>query len=223
MAILSLPIYVRNIALSGSPIPMPRTHTGITLRERAPIDYLWFDPGVFRRPSIYHVEGKRPSRSNRNMAMANVWGLAYAGWWYDPYAHRIPRAFHRDGVYAGTLTTVLGIVPTAMVLLGFGVGLRELWRRRSATPDAPILAMAALGLASFVSIPLQSASTSIAKGAYLLPPVGAGVWIRSLDHDGQDLADGVRLRFAQRVMDRFTVGIAESRGHAIPALSHKRA
>jgi hypothetical protein len=168
-ALVAAPIYLRNVALTGSPIPMPRSHTGVTIRERRATDYLWFDPAVLLRPSVYHVAGAPPSRSNRNPAMANVWGLAYAGFWYDPYAHRIPRVFHRDGVIAGILTTTLGLVPTGLVILGFLAGLRDWARRGSATADAPILAMGVVGLASFVAITLESASTAIAKGSYLLP------------------------------------------------------
>ena len=56
-----------------------------------------------------------------------------------------------------------------MVVLGFLAGLRELWRRRSATPDAPLIAMAVFGLAGFVWVTWGAPSVMVVKGAYLLP------------------------------------------------------
>src|SRR5262249_28397943 len=58
------PAYVRNLVLTGSPVPMTRTlepirsvEANLTLRQRQVTDYLWVPPDCLLRPSIYHVRG----------------------------------------------------------------------------------------------------------------------------------------------------------------------
>lgn len=177
-AVIAGPVYVRNIKLTGSPIPMTRhlepmksAEDKYIIRERKLVDYLWINPASLLRPTLYHVRGQEPSRDNRNPAMTNVWGLAYASMWYDAFGHRLPVMFHRDGIYAGPVLTLLGIVPTAMLVAGFLVGLRELLRRRGRTPDAPLVVMALAGLLSFIVFTLRAPSAVAVKASYLLPLV----------------------------------------------------
>jgi hypothetical protein len=139
------------------------------IRERRVSDYLWINPASLWRPSIYHVKGKPGARDNRNQAMTNIWGLAYAGMWYDAFGHRVPGALHVDGEYAGPVMTVLGIVPTAVMVIGFLLALAEWIRRRSASPDAPLVAMSLLGLASFVAFTWRAPSAAAVKASYMLP------------------------------------------------------
>jgi hypothetical protein len=91
--------------------------------------------------------------------------------WYDAFGHRLPVMFHRDGIYAGPVLTLLGIVPTAMLVAGFLVGLRELVWRRGRTPDAPLVVMALAGLLSFIVFTMRAPSAVAVKASYLLPLV----------------------------------------------------
>jgi hypothetical protein len=147
------PVYVRNIELTGSPMPMTRdlepmkgAEESLILRERRLLDYLWINPASLLRPS-------------------------YASIWYDAHSHRIPGRFHRDGIYAGPLLTLLGIVPTALVVAGFLAALWGLLRRRGNTPDAPPVVMAIVGVLTFVTFTWTAPSAAAVKASYLLPLV----------------------------------------------------
>ncbi|MCZ6571296.1 MAG: glycosyltransferase family 39 protein [Deltaproteobacteria bacterium] len=175
-AIIAGPVYVRNIVLTGSPVPMTRNlepmksaEERFIIRERRVWDYLWLNPESLWRPTLFHVRGQEGSLDNRNPAMTNIWGLTYASVWYDAFRHRIPIEFHRDGIYSGRLLTLLGIVPTALFLVGFFIALRELIRRRGRTADAPLVVMTSLGLLAFIAFTIRAPSAVAVKASYLLP------------------------------------------------------
>ena len=100
--------------------------------------------------------------------MQSVWGLTYASLWYDAFTHRVPLRFHRDGVWAGPVLTLLGLVPTGVMLLGFGAGLVALVRQRGRSPDAPIVVMAVIGLGAVTVITWFAPALVAVKGSYLL-------------------------------------------------------
>jgi hypothetical protein len=106
-----------------------------------------------------------------NEAMVNVWGAAYASFWYDAFVHRIPYRFRRRGheVWAGPLLTGLGLVPTALMLLGLALCTGDILRGGLRTPEAPLVLMTAVGLATFVAFTARAPSLVAAKGSYLLP------------------------------------------------------
>ncbi len=175
-AVVAGPFYVRNVKLTGTLFPMTRelepmrsAEESFTIRERRLVDYLWINPASLLRPSVFHVKGEPAASRNRNPAMTSVWGLAYASTWYDAHRHRIPDRFHRDGIYFGPLLTLLGIVPTALVVTGFLAALWGLWRRRSSAPDAPLVVMAIAGLFTFVTFTWKAPSAAAVKASYLLP------------------------------------------------------
>ncbi len=177
-ALVAGPVYVRNIVLTGSPVPMTRNlepmksaEDGFIIRERRVWDYLWVNPGSLWRPTIFQVKGREGSLENRNPAMTNIWGLAYASVWYDAFRHRISIEFHRDGIYSGRVLTLLGLVPTALVIAGFVVALRELIRRRGRTSDAPLVVMAGAGLLTFIAFTIRAPSAVAVKASYMLPLV----------------------------------------------------
>jgi hypothetical protein len=170
------PVYLRNLALTGRLFPTTGEVAAVRLTEEADVlrprrvqDYLGFDPACLLRPSIHHVAGPAPPPPRRNASMSNVWCLAYASTWYDAFGHRIPVAYHRDGVVAGPLLAILGIVPTAALLCGLGLALRDAWRERGRSRDAPLAAMWLAGLVAFVSFTWITPTLSAAKGSYLLP------------------------------------------------------
>jgi hypothetical protein len=168
------PVYLRNALLTGSPLPMTREagpakwwENKTVLRERKLGDYLGFPPSVLWRPTM--VGEGAPAGPLYNEALQNVWGAAYASLWYDAFVHRIPHRFHRGSVPAGALLACLGLVPTALVLLGLALALRELLRAGARAPDAPLLAMSAVALLTFVAFTARAPSLVAAKGSYLLP------------------------------------------------------
>ncbi len=187
---LALPVYARNLLLTGTPLPILREHEPTRsqeernqLRPRRPSDYLWLSPAALYRPSIYHVRGDSTSELRRNPAMTNVWGLAYASIWYDAFAHRIPTPYHRDGIQSGRWLVLLGLVPTALLLAGLGLVTREALRSRGRSDDAPLVALSLAGLAGFVAFTAWAPSLVAVKGAYLLPlaPAGAAFFARAAE------------------------------------------
>jgi hypothetical protein len=175
-AIIAGPVYTRNLLLTGAPFPFTREREPLrsmeaanVLRPRKVVDYLWIDPACLLRPSIHHVVGGSNALPRRNPAMTNVWGLAYASIWYDAQGHRIPLAYHRDGVYTGPLLTLLGVVPTGVMLLGFALAVGELARKRGRSDDAPLVVLWCVGFAAFVAFTWWAQSVVAVKGSYLLP------------------------------------------------------
>jgi 4-amino-4-deoxy-L-arabinose transferase-like glycosyltransferase len=192
-AIVAGPVYARNWWLSGSPFPFTRVLEPVksleaanVLRPRRVSDYLWLDPACLLRPSIHHVAGGARAARQRNPAMTNIWGLTYASIWYDAQGHRIPLAFHRDGVHSGPLLTALGVVPTAVMLLGFALALGEALRRRGRSRDAPLVVLWLTGIAFFVAFTWWAQSVHAVKGSYLLPlsVPGALFFARGVDRLG---------------------------------------
>ena len=129
-----------------------------------------------------------------NEAHVHVWGSAYASLWFDTYARRIPLRAHRDGVLWGPLLAFLGLAPTATMLLGIAISLREVWRRRGRAPDTPLIAMAALGIFAFVAFTAHNPAIVASKGSYLLPLlVPAGLFFARGAAALHDVARGVVL------------------------------
>lgn len=175
LLLLAAPTYGRNLALTGTPVPvthrlepMRSAEASLVLRPRAPADFVSFPPGAVWRPSLYHVEGRPGSFANRNPSMASVWGLTYASAWFDPFGHRTSVRDHRDGAWLGPALALLGLVPTALLLAGFADALRAAARSRLAAPDAPLAVAAVAGVAAYVGIALAHPSAAALKCSYLL-------------------------------------------------------
>jgi hypothetical protein len=172
---IGAPAYLRNVAVAGTPIPLARTRepmkgaeAELVLRERRPLDFFWVPPAALLRPSLYQEPGKVGSFRNRNGAMTSVWGLTYAGVWFDPFGHRTSVREHRDGVWYGPTLTMLGLAPTFAMLLGLALAVSELWRRRLQCADAPLTVLALLGLLLYTSIAIGAPSAAALKASYLL-------------------------------------------------------
>jgi hypothetical protein len=72
-------------------------------------------------------------------------------------------------VWTGPLLALLGIAPSALMLLGFGLAVGAAWRSRGRSPDAPLVALWLAGLGSFVAFTWWAESVVAVKGSYLLP------------------------------------------------------
>ena len=219
------PVYVRNIMLTGSPVPMTRelepmksAEEKFVIRERRLVDYLWINPASLWRPTLFHVKGQEPSLENRNPAMTNVWGLVYASVWYDAFRHRIPLEYHHDGIYSGRILTFLGSVPTSMALFGFLVGLGEFFRRRGRIPDAPFVLMSALGLVIFIAFTARAPSAVAVKASYMLPLVvpAAVFYVRGVSLLGERSRTAV---LAISVVAAIAAGLIFANGVIFPPLA----
>jgi len=170
-----LPVYLRNVAITGTATPVTRTlqpmrgiEEAYVLRPRRVGDYLWVPFNCLRRPSIIHLDDGPPRSGVWNTSMQSVWGLTYASLWYDAFTHRIPLRFHHDGIWAGPTLTLLGLVPTGIMLFGFGGALVALVRQRGRSPDAPLVVMAVIALAAVTVITWFAPAMVAVKGSYLL-------------------------------------------------------
>ena len=146
---------------------MRRTCSG-PLGPRRVADYLAVPSDCALRPSVHQLRGMPGAWSNRNPSMQSVPCLVYAGLWYDPFGQRVPIERHRDGEWAGPLLLALGLLPTALAAAGGLASARDLALRRR-RPEAPLVAMTLLALASFVGFTWVAPSLTAAKASYLMP------------------------------------------------------
>ena len=58
-----------------------------------------------------------------------------------------------------------------MLIVGFLLALRECFRRRGRTPDAPLVVMSVLGLLTFIAFTARAPSAVAVKASYMLPLV----------------------------------------------------
>ncbi len=181
VGIIAAPVYLRNLARTGTPFPMTRDIEPMKSMEaaferpsRRIVDYLWIPPGCLLRPSVFHVPKGPDSTPQLNERMFFVWGLVYASIWYDSFAVRVPLRFHRDGVPWGPLLAFLGLIPTVIMLFGFGAEVRECARGPTRSPLTPLVAMCLAALAIFLIFTWRAPSLVASKGSYLLPLIAAG-------------------------------------------------
>ena len=174
-ALIAGPVYGRNVLVSGSPFPMTRTREPMYTAERVQIirprrvlDYFTVHLDNFRRPSVFQLARLPPSFRNRNRAMTSVPGLLYASFWWDPFAHRIPITYHRDGIRSGPTMMALGLVPTLLMLAGLVAATWRTLRQRLRAPEAPLVAMAIAGSTMLALHTWTAQSTASVKGTYLL-------------------------------------------------------
>jgi hypothetical protein len=211
--------YLRNLALTGSPVPMTRergpvarVERSLTIRDRRVSDYLWLDPAVFALPLVHRISAADARRGGLNPAMTNVWGLAYASAWFDAHEVRIVLADRVKGVRVGRVLLVLGLLPTALMLAGGALSLREWIARGSAAPAAPLTAMALVGTAAFVAFTARAPTTAAVKASYLLPlSVPAAVFfargVEALRPRARRIAAGISALAAAAAAVAFTTGI----------------
>ena len=189
-AVIAGPVYLRNVILVGSPFPMTRLREPMAtaeriqiLRPRQVLDYVTVHVDNFRRPSVFQVPRLPGSFRNRNRSMTSVPGLLYASFWYDPFAHRIPIHYHRDGYRSGPTMMAFGLVPTLLMLAGLVVAAWRSVATRLRALEAPLVAMALAGTGLLVAHTWTAQSTASVKGTYLLQlaPVAGVFFARGVD------------------------------------------
>jgi hypothetical protein len=175
-AIVGGPVYARNLAETGTLIPMTRNknpmrdaEASLILRPRRVLDYVRFPTACLERPYIMGwslMPGSRAAFALVNEPMNSVWGLTYATMWNDAFGHRLA---HMDVTRAGKVLAALGLVPTAAMVFGFLAALVDCVRTRARSREAPLVSMAILGLAAFVTFSWRAPSIAAVKASYLLP------------------------------------------------------
>lgn len=178
VGLIAGPVYLRNLALTGSLFPLTvgreplrSVDAMFILGPRRVVDYLWIPPASLWSPSIGVL---RPDQTGKveelSPVMRNVWGLFYASAWADPFYTRIPPwQYPRGGFLAMRALTFAGIVPTLLSGVGLALGLLQSVRSRGRSADAPLVVMACVGLAAFTGFTWSSPSMVSVKAAYLLP------------------------------------------------------
>ncbi len=176
------PVYARNLAITGTPLPFTRSlepmkqlEERLLVRPRRLSDYAGVSwrcgqhPYVTRLAPDGRIAGASP-------AMLNVPCLTYAGLWFDPFGIRAARRPGAEGLGWGRALLLLGVAPTLLVLLGFGRAAVEVVRSRGRCQESPLVASTLLGLASYAAFTWLAPSLAAAKASYLLPliaPAGA--------------------------------------------------
>jgi hypothetical protein len=167
------PVLVRNLRLAGTPFPINQSaarqyvEAGITLGRRTLGDYLRFDPRALLHPFIYEPP-YLPLALNLSPVQRGVWSLAYVSAWSDPFGHRLPPPAGRPLDLMREALLFLGLVPTSILLAGLVVTAREVVRQGFAAPEAPLVSMAALGLALFIAFTWMAPTLAAVKASYLL-------------------------------------------------------
>jgi len=177
------PVYARNVALTGTPVPFTRTlepmrehEQRMFVRERRVSDYLTVPLRCGQHPFV-QVLTPDGRIAGTERAMLNVPCLTYAGLWFDPFGIRANRSTPEQGILVGFALMLLGVIPTGVMLLGLGRGLARMVTRRDRARETPLVALALLGAASYVGFTWIAPSLSAAKASYLLPLLApAGVF-----------------------------------------------
>jgi hypothetical protein len=185
-ALVAGPVYVRNVVLTGTPLPFTRTlepmrehEQRMFVRERRVSDYLTVPLRCGHNPFVQVMlpDGRI---AGVERAMLNVPCLTYAGIWFDPFGIRANRSVPEQGVVAGVGLMLLGLIPTGVMLIGFARSLRRAWSSRGRAMETPLVALSVLGVASYVGFTWIAPSLSAAKASYLLPLLApAGVFFAS--------------------------------------------
>jgi 4-amino-4-deoxy-L-arabinose transferase-like glycosyltransferase len=177
------PVYLRNLALTGTPIPFTRTlepmrehEQRMFVRDRLTSDYLTLPLRCGQHPFVQvlapdgRIAGVEP-------AMLNVPCLTYAGIWFDPFGVRANRSAPEQGVLAGFVLMLLGLIPTGVMAIGFLGALRRAVSTRGRAAETPLVALSLLGVVSYIGFTWVAPSLSAAKASYLLPLLApAGVF-----------------------------------------------
>jgi 4-amino-4-deoxy-L-arabinose transferase-like glycosyltransferase len=177
------PVYVRNLTVVGTPFPFTRTlepmksgEERLLVRPRRVADYLSLPWDCGRYPYVT-VVAEGGAWMGVNPAMQSVPCLGYAGLWWDPFGIRATRTDPGEGLLWGRVLLNLGLAPMALVLLGFARAAASTLRSRGRAVEAPLVAVALAGAASFTCFTWIAPSLAAAKSSYLLPLLApAGVF-----------------------------------------------
>ncbi len=173
--------YGRNVSVYGTPFKMSREEFMVqhvehvqTKGERSFLEYVLFDPMIFRRPQWPRgvpLSGPLPATVERSALRESVWTGVYANTWFDGYGGwALPRVTESEwSRRAGQLLLTLGTIPTLLIVLGVCIGMRRLWRKGwDDTLVVTLLYLAAM-LAIFVYGTRVTRVHAAIKATYFIP------------------------------------------------------
>ena len=181
--------YARNVRIYGTPFQTSRDTLEVrrienmqTKGDRGLLEYVLFDPLIVVQPQWPRdlpLYGKLPPDTPRGPLRESVWTGVFANTFFDAVGGQvIPPITHDEGsLRAGQLLLTLGLVPTALVLLGIAGTLGGLRRSGWSSPDAAMIPSFVATLLIFVystkSVPMHAA----VKATYLSPALAMfGFW-----------------------------------------------
>ncbi|MBW2397904.1 MAG: hypothetical protein JRG80_01375 [Deltaproteobacteria bacterium] len=152
--LVAAPFYARNIAEFGNPFELSRSHpccASLEARqqpgERQLYDFVSFPPRLFIDP-----------RPREDHLLRSVWGSLYVRMW----AEKLPDPALRIALVGA------GLVPTGLALLGFGLALHAMARRRDSVADTLMVLLASGSLAAFAIFAWRVPIFSALKASYLM-------------------------------------------------------
>jgi tetratricopeptide (TPR) repeat protein len=227
--VVCAPYYARNLREFGHPFQLSRdfplvaeVEAGHPPGERGLPDLVSIDPRLFVDP-----DPKDPH------LVHSIWGSTYLSMWSDSHRAWIYPAVSLDREIARetAVLTAVGVVPTALSLLGAAACAADVLRGRRREISTALLALAALSLAAYVAFAYEVPIYSGLKASYLmnlslpygffvaraLEGLGRRGWRRSATAAGATLAVAVA---ASLVLH--TAGLVRPRKHDGEALGHVR-
>lgn len=202
--------YARNVALYGTPFRLSRDGLFLARIEnsqlqgrREPLEYLLFDPGIVYRPQWprgLSAHSPRPAGAPYSALRESIPTGLYANAWFDGFGGFVlpPVTASEASRRAGQLLLVLGLLPTATVLVGIAAAVARLRRgpgqprpdHPRAVPDAAgdrshdtavamlsaLAAMAVVLVHGTRTVPTQMA----VKATYLMPVAVPFAWAFAL-------------------------------------------
>jgi tetratricopeptide (TPR) repeat protein len=164
--LLAAPYYARNLVRYGTPFRMNRDYalTAAVEERQAPGSRSWRDL-VALSPKL--VSDPRPAAPH---LLHSVWGSAYVNAWVDARAlwNRLPAPEAERLRRARVAMVALGLLPTALALVGLVAAIGDLRRGRRVGCYAPLLVLAALALLAFAGFALRVPRISALKASYLM-------------------------------------------------------
>jgi hypothetical protein len=125
-----------------------------------------FPLAAFWHPTVDLPDERAGSGVKWNSALQNVWPLAYVSIWGDPFIARLP---WRSATQAGRVLSLLGVLPTLLVLSGLFHSTIQFLLTRFRSIDGPLVVMALAGFAAFAMFTWINPALVAVKGGYLLP------------------------------------------------------
>ncbi len=189
MLLVCGPYYARNIEAYGTPFQLSRETFMVTYLEsnepqaaRGWADYLTFDPLIFRRPMWPRTstpDGVEAPHGFERSVRESVWTGLFANAWFDGFGGFVlPLVTESDGARrAGQALLALGLVPTALMLLGAWSAIAGMRRRGWDDTTGALALVSAAMLALFAYGTHEAPISAAVKATYFTPiSVAFGFW-----------------------------------------------
>jgi tetratricopeptide (TPR) repeat protein len=173
--------YARNVSLYGTPFKLSRDEFMVRHVEseqpqaaRTLLEYVTFDPLIFRRPTWprgFSPSGDLYPGGAYRWLRESVWTGVYANAWFDGFGGWVVPPVTESEVArrAGQVLLCLGVVPTALTLLGLCAAVGQLWRRGWDDTIVALLLVFAAMTAGFVATTRAIPIPANVKATYFMP------------------------------------------------------